>query len=203
MRETTTFGEHTGNEWARVFTDTITRAFSTDPTWAPIIEGTGSPKTPFEYWDFFVRSSQRFPWMGSVNEGEAVTVWLPPGAAELTPAEEEEFPNLAQEWFGQEAADELFRIIERFDEARPDGNYFYLSLLATHPDSYGRGLGMGLLKANLAELDRLGEPSYLESSNPANDGRYERLGYRRHGTISLPSGLELSTFWRDPQPEQE
>jgi len=193
--------EHSGDRWVEIFADTIALAFRDDPTWAPIVESNRQdPSTPRRYWEFFVRSAQRFPWLGSVESGAAVSVWLPPGAEELTPEEEERFPTLATELFGAEVADELFRIVERFDAARPAGDYCYLSLLATHPSRRGEGLGMGLLQANLQQLDALGHPSYLESSNPANDERYLRLGYRRHGRILLPSGLELSTMWRDPAP---
>ena len=47
---------------------------------------------------------------------------------------------------------------------------------------------MGLLAANLAEIDRLRMPAYLESSNRANDHRYERLGFELLGEFSAPGG---------------
>jgi hypothetical protein len=42
---------------------------------------------------------------------------------------------------------------------------------------------MGLLAANPAHIDEQGFPVYLESSNRANDHRYERLGYRPDGDV--------------------
>ena len=36
---------------------------------------------------------------------------------------------------------------------------------------------MGLLAENLQRIDAEGAPAFLESSNPANDHRYERLGF--------------------------
>lgn len=184
-----------------MFAETVALAFREDPTWSSVVESNAhDPSASRRYWEFSVRSAQRFPWMGSVDDGAAVSVWIPPGAEELTEAEAEQFPGFAAELFGEEAAEKLLRIIERFDAARPSGEYFYLSLLATHPARSGEGLGMGLLESNLRQLDELGRSSYLESSNPANDVRYERLGYRPHGKILLPSGLELTTMWRDPQP---
>ena len=44
----------------------------------------------------------------------------------------------------------------------------YLDLLVTRPTDRGRGVGMALLAVDLAELDAIGRPAYLESSNPAN-----------------------------------
>lgn len=188
-------------------TQTISLAFAQDPTWAPIVESSSNaPDTADRYWSVFVSSAQRFPWStatvipdaGAEAPLAAVTVWLPPGAAELTPEEDAQLPALARELFGNERTDLLLDTAARFEAATPTGDFYYLSLLATHPAHRGRGFGMRLLAENLRELDALGAPSYLESSNPANDARYHALGYERHGTITLPSGLEISTFWRDP-----
>ena len=77
-------------------------------------------------------------------------------------------------------ADEVLELLERFDAHHPrDEPHYYLSLLGTHPDHRGNGRGMGLLAANLATIDDLAMPAYLESSNRANDHRYERLGFVR------------------------
>jgi hypothetical protein len=58
---------------------------------------------------------------------------------------------------------------------------------------------MSLLARQLAALDQLGLPSYLESSNRANDHRYERLGYRQVGEFAVPDGsVTLDCMWRDP-----
>lgn len=113
-----------------MFTETVTLAFKDDPTWSPVVESNADdPDAARRYWEFFVRSSQRFPWMGQSDDGAAVSVWLPPGADELTPEEEDRFPDFAAELFGASRRDELLGIIERFDAARPEGDYFYLSLL--------------------------------------------------------------------------
>lgn len=203
MRIDHSLGEHPGDRWAGVFTETVALAFRDAPTWSPAVESNADPAAAYRYWEIFVRSAQRFPWMSTVDDGAAVSIWLPPGADELTPAEEEALPAIAVELFGQTVADELCRIFDCFEAAHPDGEFAYLSLLATHPSRRGEGLGMNLLRANLRELDALGLPSYLESSNPANDARYRSVGYRDHGAIELPSGLRLTTFWRDPVSKRE
>jgi hypothetical protein len=45
-------------------------------------------------------------------------------------------------------------------------------------------------------------PAYLESSNPANDPRYERRGFRRVGEFNRPDEeLTVATMWRDARKE--
>jgi hypothetical protein len=45
-----------------------------------------------------------------------------------------------------------------------------------------------------------GMPAYLESSNPANDARYERIGFRKIGAFATPDGAHtVATMWREPQ----
>ncbi len=188
----------TRDELSRV-TDTINLAFSADPTWAPLlVSDAWGLRQSRRYWEFFATTAQRYPWSFANDECTAASIWYPPGADELSAEEEEGFPAFASELFEQDIASQLLRTTELFDAARPEGEYFYLSLLAVHPSRRGEGLGMRLLAENLREIDALSAPSYLESSNPANDAKYERMGYRRHGRIELPSGLSITTFWRDP-----
>jgi predicted GNAT family acetyltransferase len=92
-------------------------------------------------------------------------------------------------------------LLERFEANHPrETPHFYLSLLGTHPEHRGQGKGMGLLAANLAQIDEIGMPAYLESSNRANDHRYERLGFVQVGEFSAPAGgPTLACMWRDPR----
>lgn len=53
------------------------------------------------------------------------------------------------------------------------------------------------MRENLAEFDRQSLPSYLESTNPANDHRYERLGFAKIGEFpGFVDGSVVSTMWR-------
>ena len=54
---------------------------------------------------------------------------------------------------------------------------WYLSILGILPGFQGRGLGVGLVEAVLAETDRLGVSTYLETFTPRNRSFYERPGY--------------------------
>ena len=190
--------------------ETITLAFAGDPMWGPMLAESpaGDLSAARQYWRLFVTSAQRYPHTyvavphtptppGS-SPVAATTVWLPPGGAELSETEDAGFSEFAAQLLGAKKRDELFLASERFEATHPTEPHYYLSLLATHPAHRGHNLGMGLLASNLEYFDSLEAPTYLESSNPANDLRYMALGYERHGSIELPSGLMLSTFWREP-----
>ena len=70
-------------------------------------------------------------------------------------------------------------------------------MLATHPARRGHGIAQALVRETLAELDRRGLAAYLESTNPGNDHRYERLGFAKVGAFEgFVPGSVVSTMWR-------
>jgi GNAT superfamily N-acetyltransferase len=90
-------------------------------------------------------------------------------------------------------------LYERFDASRaPLAEHYYLSLLATHPDHRGRGVGQALLGADLALWDAAGVHAYLESTNPGNDHRYMRAGFRPIGGFrAVRDDAWISAMWRE------
>ena len=63
----------------------------------------------------------------------------------------------------------------------------------------GRGLGMALLRENLARIDAQRMPAYLESSNQANNHRYESVGFVQVAAFRAPGGGPMVTgMWREP-----
>jgi ribosomal protein S18 acetylase RimI-like enzyme len=95
--------------------------------------------------------------------------------------------------------DDVMELLDRFEASHPrDDPHYYLSLLGTHPDRRGEGLGMALLTENLMRMDAEDIPAFLESSNPANNPRYERLGFRQVGEFTTPDGAcTVATMWRE------
>lgn len=59
---------------------------------------------------------------------------------------------------------------------------------------------MRLLAATLSRIDGLGAPAYLESTNPANDKRYQSVGFEPRGEIVMPAGQIVTTMWRPSRP---
>jgi GNAT superfamily N-acetyltransferase len=177
-------------------TTTLTAAFERDPLWSWAFP---DPKDLAVWWRLYLRSALlRYPCVWITGECAAAAVWIPPDGTELTEEEEQRVAPLIRDLIGPRAED-VMGLLERFEASHPrERPHYYLSLLGTHPDHRGRGLGMALLTENLQRTDAEGVPTYLESTNPANDPRYERLGFRRVGEFSTPGGERtVATMWRE------
>jgi GNAT superfamily N-acetyltransferase len=176
-------------------TETLTAAFAEDPLWSWAFP---DPDKLRVWWRFLINSALRYPSTWTLDDYAAVAVWIPPGGVELTEEEEGQLEPMLTELAGARAG-EILELLERFEATHPDGPpHYYLSLLGVRPAHRGRGLGMGLLAENLARSDAQGIPAYLESSNSANDRRYERLGFGQVGSFSTPDDtVTVATMWRD------
>jgi GNAT superfamily N-acetyltransferase len=179
----------------------MAEAFYDDPVWAWAFP---DPERRLEQhrvlWRFAAASALDYGWVWLTDECASATLWIPPGRPELRPEDEARLEPLLNKLLG-DGATRVLDTFERFDAAHPKGEPpYYLSLLGTHPEHRGRGEGMGLLADNLVRIDAEGAPAYLESSNPANDHRYERLGFSRWGEFDLgEGGPTVTQMWRDPR----
>ena len=182
-------------------TEVLTLAFNRDPVWGwafPDEERRASQHRVF--WRLFVDGAMDHDWIRMTADGGAVALWLPPGCPEMPEEAEARVPAVLSELLGDAQAEVVLEVFERFAAARPADPHYYLSLLGTRPDHRGKGLGMGLVAANLAAIDAAGMPAYLESTNPANVDRYRRVGFEPVGEFALPlDGPSVTTMWRDPQ----
>ena len=174
---------------------TITGAFEQDPLWSWAFPDVADSKI---WWRFLIGSTLRYPCVQFDGDYAAVAVWIPPGGVEMTEEDEAQAGPLLEELCGPRAGD-VMELLERFDASHPhEPEHWYLSLLGVHPSRRGEGLGMRLLAHRLEQTDEEGVPAYLESSNPANDHRYERLGFTRTGEFTTPDGEHtVGTMWRD------
>jgi GNAT superfamily N-acetyltransferase len=184
--------------------DTVTRcitlAFASDPVWEPALRRADGRTDHHEpYWRMFVEAAVDQDSAFTTEGGEAVAVWVPPGGDELSPSGVEALDAFLGQHLEPDDVDSMHVLYQRFEASRaPLGGHYYLSLLATHPDHRGRGIGQALLAANLAAWDDAGVPAYLESTNPANDHRYARAGFRPIGgfdTVRDPA--RVTAMWRD------
>ena len=176
---------------------TVTSAFFDDPLWGPAFpDRLDRAAQASAFWRMLVTSALRYPWTFVSGNAESAAIWLPPGGTELTEIESNDFEAFLEGIVGREGAEAILEIVDRFERARPTEPHFYLSLFATHDDNRGKGLGMGLLRENLARIDSLGAPAYLESSNPANNDRYASVGFILRDEIVEESGHVVTTMWR-------
>jgi GNAT superfamily N-acetyltransferase len=183
-------------------TETITVSFHRDPVWSWAFPD--DERRPAQYtalWGLMIGSAMRYPWVRVTEGCEAAAVWIPPGVSEFSPEDEARLEPLLEELLGRPQADRVLELMERFDEAHSvETPHYYLSLLGTHDDHRGKGIGMALLAENLALIDAEGMPAYLESTNPGNDKRYQRVGFEPFGSFSAPDGgPTVTTMWREPR----
>jgi GNAT superfamily N-acetyltransferase len=175
-----------------------TLAFASDPLWSrAMARSDGSTEHHAEFWRLFIEGALRYPWVWLTTGGEATSIWIPPGGTDMSDEQEEWLEDLANEYLGS-AADDYLELLARFDAAHPrDEPHYYLSLLGTHPDHRGKGIGMALLEHDLELIDADGAHAYLESSNPANNHRYAGAGFQAVGEFSYPAGGPVvTTMWR-------
>jgi GNAT superfamily N-acetyltransferase len=176
--------------------ETLWLAFAEDPLWRWAFPDHADQRP---LWGLYVSSALKHGWVWTTGDFAAATVWIPPGQRELTPEEDAAVPAMMRDAAGDRAG-EVLGLFDAFEEAHPhEPPHYYLTLIGTHPEHRGQGLGMQLLAANLALIDAEGAPAYLESSNAGNEPRYESAGFRRRGTFTTPDGTrEIVTMWREP-----
>jgi hypothetical protein len=175
---------------------TIASAFEQDPVWGWAFDGANAAAVE-AWWSIFLTSALRYRWLRVTGGCESAALWIPPGGTELTPEEEEALGPMIDA-LGNERRALFPEILRRFDVSHPrEEPHFYLSLWGTHADHRGGGFGGSLIRDNLAEIDGMHVPAYLESTNDTNLERYARLGFERHGTFTLPAGgPTVTTMWR-------
>ncbi|MFF2372296.1 GNAT family N-acetyltransferase [Agromyces sp. NPDC058110] len=181
--------------------ETLALAFADDPVWGPILrgpDGTRDHLVPF--WTPFVEGALPHDRVWVVDDGASVAVWLPAGVDEMSEAQSARVRAIVEETLDARQVAAFDEIMLRFDANHPHDAppHVYLSLLATHPSRRGEGLAQQLLARNLGEFASLGLAAYLESTNPANDRRYERAGFRVVGGFASPldEASPITTMWR-------
>jgi GNAT superfamily N-acetyltransferase len=182
-------------------TELFALAFYNDPTWSWAFPDPNRRVDQHRIlWGLCMHSALPYGYVWMTDDGGAAALWIPPGKPEFSDADEARIEPLLHELIGSRA-DDVLTLLESFDVNHPrHTQHYYLSLLGTHPDHRGHGKGMRLLAANLDQIDETGMPVYLESSNRANDHRYERLGFAQVGEFAAPAGgPTLACMWRDPR----
>lgn len=177
----------------------LTLAFRNDPVWGvALARHDGSTSHHGAFWRSYVEGAFRYSTVFTTEDVSAVSVWIPPDGTELSDQQEADVVRLVEASLDPASAQAMFELWERFAANHPQVEpHAYLSLLATHPDHRGRGIGQRLLAEHLDCLDADGVPAFLESTNPANDHRYERAGFRRIGGFtSVLDDAPISTMWR-------
>ena len=185
-------------------TETIALAFSDDPVWGVALTTSDGSDLQRDFWRFYVEGAMAYSTVFVVGDQvsdlvAAVAVWTPPGGEEMSESQDAELRLLVADRLPPRATAALEDLWGRFESNHPhDRPHAYLNLLATHPSHRGRGIAQGLVAENLRRWDALGAPAYLESTNPANDHRYARLGFHPIGGFTaVLNDAVVTTMWRE------
>jgi ribosomal protein S18 acetylase RimI-like enzyme len=177
----------------------ITLAFATDPVWGvALTRPDGRTDHSSAYWRPYVEGAMLHSTV-YLNEGSsAVSIWIPPHCDEMTKGQEAEVLSVVENSLPLGSTPKMLELWDRFAIAQPqEPPHAYLSFLATHPDHRGGGVGQQLLRENLDAFDAQELPTYLESTNPANNHRYVRAGFSPVGLFESPfNNAPITKMWR-------
>ena len=156
--------------------DTVVAAFVTDPAFRYFFTDDATFKAEaaaFAGYLFDQRVNRGTVWV--VEDGAAVAMWDPPrsGDGAAGDGHGNSRPDLPAA-----TLDRLERYDAVVDAALPGTPHWYLGILATHPNSAGRGLGRLAMTGGLQLAAETGLPAHLETTNERNVELYRRAGWR-------------------------
>jgi GNAT superfamily N-acetyltransferase len=168
---------------------TVSRAFVGDPAWDFIL-GAGNDRAARAFAGalFDGRFGRGTVWLA--DDGAAVAMWdrVAPERAE---------PGV-DPWpgFRAEVGEQVWSQLSAYDDAvktsAPPRPYWYLGVLATHPDRQGEGLASAVLAPGLARAAEDGWDCWLETSKPTNKPFYAARGFTESVDVV---GLEGPATW--------
>jgi ribosomal protein S18 acetylase RimI-like enzyme len=184
--------------------ETLARSFFNDPlTVCMIPDGREGARLLSSHFTPFARYGYLFGEVHTTPTFDAVAVWLPSEAAEITADRAARCGLDKVEATGGSAAWRRFsRVMECLDQVHRSsvpGPHWYLPLIGVEPSRQGHGCGVAMLRAMLARIDDKGLSCYLETFQPTNVRFYQRSGFEivAEGTESA-SGLLYWAFTRPP-----
>jgi GNAT superfamily N-acetyltransferase len=180
---------------------TVAAAFAQDPGWAFLFgEEYEALVTHFVAASFDIRVASQDVWV--TDDLAAVAMWDSPGKSVAESAHAEGVWARYRARAGEDAFERLVLYNGAVDAASPAEPYWYLGVLATHPQRQREGLATAVLTPVLDKADQLGLACCLETSTAENRRFYERRGFTQSTEIVLPDGPPTWWLHRAPTPER-
>jgi GNAT superfamily N-acetyltransferase len=175
---------------------TVAAAFAHDPAWS-FLCGDEYPRLAPQFAGalFDTRVGSGHVWV--TDDLTSVAMWDPP--ARTPSAESERLWRTYRTVAGEPAWRRLSAYEGAIDKVRPSTTYWYLGVLATHPDRHRQGLATTVIAPILEIADSEGLDCCLETSTTANREFYGRRGFSDITDIHLSSGPPTWWLRRAPQ----
>lgn len=199
--------QRVGQEQLEAVATTVALSFQDDPIWQWIYDCLGETipiETGIVLARMLVARSTPVDAIHAAPDCGAVALWSAP-AGSSSPENDQFADEQAQPYavaFAGQLGDRIAltgKLSTAMAAHRPEEPHWYLGILGTHPDRQNQGLGSAVLTTMLGHADRIGVPTFLESSNPRNYGFYQRHGYLEVGEMTVEDSPPLRHFWRTPK----
>jgi ribosomal protein S18 acetylase RimI-like enzyme len=177
--------------------ETLALAFQDDPALAWIFpDATARRRRLLRFFAWRFADHVRHGMILASPQREVVTLWRRPGKVHhhdpLTPAELWRMVRIFGLALGR--ADTVGKHLSRHVPAGED--YLYLRYAAVRPEAQGKGWGGRAIRAGIAEANRLGVDTCLETAKESNVGIYQRLGFAIVDEWQVPGGPRFWTMVR-------
>jgi ribosomal protein S18 acetylase RimI-like enzyme len=173
-------------------TRTVSAAFAHDPAWLFLLGARYDQLAPrFAGALFDLRVGSGGVWVAA--DLAAVAMWERPGGEPQSSGDPELVWKAYRAVAGSEVWERLMAYDQAVDEARPSTPYWYLGVLATHPQRQGAGLATAVMRPVLEHADAEGIDCCLETSTDRNREFYRRRGFTEATPLHIASGPP--TWW--------
>lgn len=161
-------------------------AFQAEPFYLAIAQARTNKKESIKealikYFDFSIEEAKKYGICYTIdNQQIGASLWHKPQTDEDYEAQSTAKKAFLKKHFGADSL-ALYKAMEHsmetMEETVIEDNYWYLSILAVAKKHQGKGFGRQLLAPVLAEADKLGIPTFLETFTEVNLIFYGKLGY--------------------------
>jgi len=161
-------------------------AFQAEPFYLAIAQARANKKESvkealIKYFDFSIQEAKKYG-VCYIKENQSIgaSLWHKPQTDKVYHQQATEKKAFLKKYFGAESLAVYKRIangMEEMEETVIEDHYWYLSILAVDKSYQGQGFGRQLIAPVLAEADKLGIPTFLETFTEVNLIFYGKLGY--------------------------
>jgi GNAT superfamily N-acetyltransferase len=190
------------------FSEALYQALQPDPFYIRLLQSITGDKEKREalisYLDYSMYEAEKYGLLFIPGQHRyGASIWSKPLSAETESKKSQEKKAFLKANLGDVVLDAYVQMVD-FMSAQLEGlitpESWYLSIVGIKPEFQGKGLGVGLITDVLAETDKLGLPTYLETFTPRNISFYNRLGYKESASFLEP--VTNATYWvmlREPR----